>query len=162
MAFQRALETAGFGLLAPAPLVFALRSAVALAGREAEAVPGLAEATGAAGVLSLLGLLAVVLANWHRGGPMVPWIALFLVLLGHFLLAPVADDLGAAFVYTATGIVGTLRDRRVLFAGVVAASGALLRGVHAPTGHAVLVVGGLALGALLAWAAFRRPAPESV
>lgn len=123
----------GAGLLAPGAVIFALRAALEVAGRDPSAVPGLGPLTGLGGALSLAGLVFVV---WALGAAAVAGAAC--VLAGHFWLAPL--DLGAGLVYLGTGLLVARVAPTAAAAGSVALLGTLTREATV-AGHGLVAVG---------------------
>ncbi len=138
----------GFALLAPAPLVFAVRSLLHAFHLDPAAVPGLGPLTGLTGALSMVGL-AVFL--WLDRRDAVP--GALLVLVGHFVVSDAIPDLGAALVYLGTGVLVASRQGKAALAGTIAAFGALTRPGAEMAGHLLVAAGAVWLGVLLAWCA---------
>ncbi|MGB0651928.1 MAG: hypothetical protein ACPGQL_01905 [Thermoplasmatota archaeon] len=150
------LAVAGLALLAPAPLIFAIRSLLEVAGRDPAAIAGLGPATGVSGALSLVGLGLLVAATWATAQRRDTLAGVVVVLLGHFVVSRVVDgDLGPAMVYLGTGLVASgAVGGRAWMAGSLAAAGALLRGFH-DAGSLVVAAGALWLFVELVAAALR-------
>lgn len=138
----------GFALLAPAPLVFAIRSVMHAFYLDPAAVPGLGALTGLTGVLSLLGVGMFV---WLDRRDAVP--GALLIVVGHFVVSDPIPDLGAALVYLGTGVLVANRQGKTALAGTIAAFGALARPGAEMLGHVLVAAGAAWLGILLAWCA---------
>jgi hypothetical protein len=142
-------ETLVFLLVAPAPLLFAVR--------RLDDMAHLGWNLGAAwaGILALVGLIVLMLARWRGEGRWRAWGAGFLVLVGHGLLDPQGlPELAAAFTYLGIGIAGSLRGVLLLQLGAAAAAGALLGWLWGP-GDVVVLVAAAVLGIMLVVAALR-------
>lgn len=150
------LERIAYGLLVPAPMVFAGRAILEVAG--GPHMPGFALAI--VGILSGAGMLSLLVAL--RGRPTFPraLLAVAVALAGHYIVARFVDpDLGGALVYLGTSMAAALRRPLAIYAGLVAATGALLRSTQAATaGHIILAVGALGLAAFLVLATLAPPA----
>lgn len=147
------LHAAALWLLAPAPAVFAVHAALQLLADRS--MPWWSQA--AVGIAAGAGLIALVVAHWSGKDRWRAALAAAIALLGHWVVADHVDgDLGAAMVYLGVGFGASLRSRPTAYAGLVAATGALLRGSEAADfGLGLVAVGGAALSLLLVRAALR-------
>jgi hypothetical protein len=146
-------------LLAPAPLAFAARAGSMLA--DGGDLPSWLFAV----VGGLAGVGFLVLIASLRGTPdfVRAIIAAGVAMTGHTLVARFVDaDLGAAMVYLGIGFAGSLHVRSCAYAGLIAGTGAILRGTEARTlGLLFVLLGGALLAGLLTWGVARtqRAAP---
>ncbi len=146
------LARVGAALLAPAPLVFAIRSVMHAMFLDPAAVPGLGPLTGLTGVLSLVGVGVLL---WEDRSGAVPGASV--VLAGHFVVSPYVEaDLGAGLVYLGTAMLLASRAPRIVLAGTLALVGAIARGGPEQLGHALVAGGAAWLGVQAAWVARGR------
>jgi hypothetical protein len=153
------VHAVGVALLAAAPLVFAVRAGLEIAARPDLPAWLFAIVGAAAGA----GFIALIFAG--RGTPdfVRAIIAAGVAMTGHTLVARFVDaDLGAAMVYLGIGFAGSLHVRSCAYAGLIAGTGAILRGTEARTlGLLFVLLGGALLAGLLTWGVARtqRAAP---